>query len=133
MQSYKKRGGIPEGEKPFFRSDDAYGRPGTGRGGRGGNRGGPDNRGRGGNSRGGRGGADRANQDTRDQKRDGAQPNRQNTRKPLDENSYQWRYRNEERPVYEKMTVTLETKIPELPEEILKRPSKDEFDKKMKE
>ena len=31
------------------------------------------------------------------------------------------------------MTVSLETKIPELPEEILKKPSKDDFDKKMRE
>lgn len=39
------------------------------------------------------------------------------------------------RPTYEKVEVTLETEIPELPskDEILKKPSKEDFDKKMKQ
>ena len=37
------------------------------------------------------------------------------------------------RPVLEKMTVTIDTVLPELPKEILKEPSRDDFNKKMKE
>ena len=49
---------------------------------------------------------------------------------PFDESSWQWKYRNGERPEldYDKV-VTLETKLPTLPSqsEVKKKPSKDDF------
>ena len=144
---YRKKG---DGEKPKYRekntpnTDDAYrpptrggrgrgdrgDRPQTGRGGASRGRGGQDKP-RGGNEnarggyenpRGGRGGHDR-----------GARQTYQGAKRALDENSWQWRYQNEERPVLEKMTVTIETVLPALPKDILKEPSRDEFNKKMKD
>lgn len=59
---------------------------------------------------------------------------RPNNRRPVDENSWQWKYFNAERPTYDKITVTEETVIEELPApaDTLKKPSKDDFDKKMR-
>lgn len=53
----------------------------------------------------------------------------------LDQNTWQWKYRNEERPNYDNRVLGKDEKIPELPtgDEIKKKPSKDEFDRKMKE
>lgn len=126
------------------RTEGAYERPPTSRGGRGprggarGNRGDgnreekrddkparevtekrdDDRRGRGG--RGGRGGP------REDGPRTGGRP-------AIDENSYQWKYRNEPRPVYETKTVSMDEELPELPTEIKSKPSKDEFDRLMRE
>jgi hypothetical protein len=59
---------------------------------------------------------------------------RQNNRRQIDESSFQWRFFNEERPTYEKITVGADTVIEELPSiaDTLKKPSKDEFDRKMR-
>ena len=56
-------------------------------------------------------------------------------RRPIDPTSYQWKYRNEERPTFEKIVVAADTEIPALPapNEIKTKPSKDEFDRKMRE
>jgi hypothetical protein len=138
FMEYRKKN---EGENPKHRdknaanTDDAY-RPPT-RGGRG--RGAGDERPKTAAPR-GRGGNHHENRETRGA-RGGFEPRGghdrggrvQGAKRPLDESSWQWRYQNEERPVLEEIEVTLETKIPELPKEILKEPSRDDFNKKMKD
>lgn len=54
-------------------------------------------------------------------------------RKPLDQNSWQWKYRYGERPEFKTMDVTIDTVLPELPTEIRTKPSKAEFDQKMQD
>lgn len=53
--------------------------------------------------------------------------------KQQDKNSWQYKYYNQERPKYERVTVTAETEVPVLPtkDELLKFPSKDVFDEDM--
>lgn len=55
--------------------------------------------------------------------------------RPLDPNSWQYKYKFGERPVHEAVEVTDKADIPELPadSDIKKKPSKDVFDKKMRE
>ena len=144
-------------------TDDAYSRPPTRGGGRGGEGRGrgrgdrpntrgrgrdntgnklsegttptPDRGGKGGRGgRGGRGGQTRGGGDTEGATYQGAGAPRQNNRRQIDENSYQWKFFNEERPTYEKITVDKDTVIEELPSiaDTLRKPSKDEFDKKMR-
>lgn len=133
---YQKKGENPDKNK----TDSAYERPATSRGGRRGGRGGAkeekparevieqrDDKPRGGKAtrgdhkddgvRGGRGKADAP--------RGGRGPT-------VDENSWQWRYKNEKRPTYEQITVTIDTVLPELPTETKSKPSRDEFDRQMK-
>jgi len=50
----------------------------------------------------------------------------------VDETSWQWRYKNEKRPTYEYRTVTIDEELPELPKDIKSKPSRDEFDRQMK-
>ena len=129
---YRKKNEGSKPNKNTAEANDAY-RPPT-RGGRGGgdrpggDRGGM--RGRGGSDRGGRGRGGRGG-GGHNEDRGGRQF--QGARRPLDENSWQWKYQNQERPQYEKVSVTVDTVIPELPKDILKEPSRDDFNKKMKE
>ena len=53
-------------------------------------------------------------------------------RKELDENSWQFKYRNGKRPELEKISVNIDTVLPELPATILKRPIKPDFDNQMR-
>lgn len=53
-----------------------------------------------------------------------------------DESSWQWKYRNGERPVLDyDLVVKIDTKIPAMPDRSkqIKKPSKDDFQKKMKD
>ena len=144
MEYRKKNEGGDKPKKNASNTEDAY-RPPT-RGGRGrderpqtGRGGAPRGRGdRGGyhnENRGGRGGYEsRGGYEGRGGHHErGGRQTYQGAKRPLDESSWQWRYQNEERPVLEQVTVTLETKIPELPKEILKEPSRDAFNQKMKD
>jgi len=119
---YKPRRGGRGGDQARNKLDGAYERPSTTRGARG--------RGRGN----GRGGTDENNARTvtEESKRGGGDQPR-NRRPALDENSWQYKYRNEERPTYESRTVTKDEVLPELPADIKKKPSRDEFDRQMKE
>ena len=142
------------------KTDDAYDRPPTRGGGRGrGERGGRGGRGRGRDDarnklsdgatpqenrggRGGRGGRGRGGQSRGGGETDGGATYqgaggagaRPNNRRQIDESSYQWKFFNEERPTYEKITVGADTKIEDLPsiEDTLRKPSKEEFDRKMR-
>ena len=54
----------------------------------------------------------------------------------LDESSWQWKYRNGERPVHDyDLVVKIDSKLPALPPiaDVIKKPSKDDFQKKMKD
>lgn len=55
-------------------------------------------------------------------------------RKPLDENSWQWKFQHGERPVFDKIEIKVDTKIEALPsrEETLKEPSRDNFNDEMR-
>ena len=55
-------------------------------------------------------------------------------RKPLDENSWQWKFHHSERPTFEKIEIKIDTKIEALPgkDETLKEPSRDKFNDEMR-
>lgn len=146
MEYKAKRGGHNESTNKI---DGAYDRPATtGRGSRGGRggRGGYENKPvrhvtdeekkRPNTSRGGkrddepRGG--KRDYEPRGGKRDDNEP-RGSRRPVLDESSWQWRFKNEKRPTYENKTVSMDEETPELPTDIKKKPSKDEYDRKMRE
>ena len=54
-------------------------------------------------------------------------------RHQLDENSWQWKWKFGQRPEHERIEVTIDTKVPELPKTLIKKPNRDEFEKGMKE
>ena len=132
MEYKAKRGGgnRPQTGKP---QDDPYAKPSRGGRGqrpgtayqsnRGGDRGGYSNRGADrGTERGNRGRGRGAFHEGR-------------PRKPVNTESWAYKYRNEPRPSFEQIDVTVDTKLPELPsaDEIIKKPSEDEFRQAMRD
>ena len=63
----------------------------------------------------------------------GGRGGRKNNQEGQDKNSWIYKYHNLERPQYEKIVFTAETEIPELPlkKDLLKEPSKADFDREM--
>lgn len=80
----------------------------------------------------GRGGGDRGGGDRGGRSYQGAGGG---GRRPIDPTSFQWKYRNEERPTFEKIAVNADTVLPPLPskDDMKTEPSKNELDKKLRD